>query len=187
MQPRARCGRRRVAGGFTLIELIIVVAVLGIIAGILIPYLVDALAKGKQKRTLGDMRNTGTCWMSWLTDQVGAGAAGAKARTYSLAGMTEVDRDDLMNSLFISQDFFYCQEVPGKDAWGYGFEYYQSSQTLLGAQAIAIRSTGRDGIFTDLTYQVGPFVSTNYEHDLVWADGLFLRYPAGVITASTSP
>jgi prepilin-type N-terminal cleavage/methylation domain-containing protein len=173
--------------GFTLIELLIVVAIIGVIAGILIPYLIDALNKGKQKRTLGDMRNVGTCWMSWLTDQVGAGAAGTSVRTYSLDTMEVVPRETLLGSLYLSQEFFYCQEIPGIDGWGYGFEYYANPETVLAAQAIAIRSSGRDGVFDDLTYEVGPFVTTDYDQDMVWADGLFIRYPAGTLATSAAP
>src|ERR1041384_7121354 len=74
--------------GFTLIELLIVIAIIGIIAALLIPNFLDALQKAKQKRTVADVRNTGTAMFSWLTDQVGAAAAGASASA------SEVDLGD---------------------------------------------------------------------------------------------
>ena len=55
---------RHYSRGFTLIELLIVVAIIGIIAVILIPNLLDALQKSKQKRTVADIRDTGAAWFS---------------------------------------------------------------------------------------------------------------------------
>src|SRR5215831_2315038 len=54
--------------GFTLIELLIVVAIIGIIAAIAIPNLLNAIDRGKQKRTMADMRSIGTAIESYAVD-----------------------------------------------------------------------------------------------------------------------
>ena len=170
--------RRRGQKGFTLIELLIVVAIIGIIAAILIPNLLDALQKAKQKRTMGDMRNIGTAWFSWFQDQVSAAASGSTTTAvYDWAALDVAeDATSLLAKLYQSSTMFYIQKVPAKDGWGnpYGF----AAGAISATQVMGIRSSGRDTAW-DSTYTMGPFVATDYVRDIVWADGFFVRYPAG--------
>ena len=171
--------RRRGQKGFTLIELLIVVAIIGIIAAILIPNLLDALQKAKQKRTMGDMRNIGTAWFSWFQDQVSAAAAGAATSDYDFSSLNiPVTSDQLLATLYTSPTMFYIQKIPQVDGWGNNYQF--AAGALNATQVMGIRSGGRDGAFEGTSYAMGAFVATDYVRDIVWADGFFVRYPAGV-------
>ena len=170
--------RRNRQKGFTLIELLIVVAIIGIIAAILIPNLLDALQKAKQKRTVADVRNTGTAWMSWLTDQVGAASAGA-TKKYDAGDFGEVTYPMIFNYLHPSDSFFYMQEVPQFDGWKFEIEFGKSNN-LLDSSTLIICSKGRDDAFgTDCRdeHTVSPFIATDYDQDIIWADGYFVSWP----------
>lgn len=172
----ARRGRQ---GGFSIIELVLVILIIGLIASIMIPNLIDALHKAKQRRTMGELRLIGTAWMSWLTDNAGATSAGAQQR-YQVTGFNALTYEQIYGYLHPSDTFFYMQAIPEKDAWGSSLTYYHNSNTL-SDQQLLLCAAARDNIYetcdgsTDIP--VGPFVATNFDADIVWADGFLVRWP----------
>jgi type II secretion system protein G len=170
MTPR----ERRAARGFTLIELLIVIAIIGIIAAILVPNLLDAMQKAKQKRTMADMKLVGTAMMAWLTDQAGgAAAAGASRSTIDLSTITPKSVAELESILTPA----YVQEVPLLDAWDEPYDYHLMQENPNAVHVLAVRSSGRDTTNAGNEYTTGSFEPTDYDQDLVWVDGGFIRWP----------
>ena len=166
--------RKAVQKGFTLIELLIVIAIIGIIAAMLIPNLIDALQKTKQKRTMADMRIVGTAMFSWLTDQVGAAAAGQGTSTVSLSSYGSLKSVAAIESVLAPQ---YLQDIPNLDGWKFPFQYYLKTENVHERQVMLIRSRARDNAFDSSTYSVTSFDPTDYDQDIVWADGFMVRWP----------
>jgi hypothetical protein len=86
-----------------------------------------------------------------------------------------------LDTLFVSNTMFYIQQVPEKDAWGNDYNY-QHNTKLDDPLYMGIRSAGRGDAFEGTSYTMGPFIATDYNKDIVWADGFFVAYPAGVKT-----
>ena len=143
---------KRNAKGFTLIELLIVVAIIGIIAAIAIPNLLNAIDRGKQKRTMADLRSMGTAIEEYSIDN----------NFYPQA--TSVAALQLQGSPS------YIRALPAGDGWGQDFEVasvkelYTLASCGKGAtgtcsSACAVAACGKTGLFSDdIIFSVGSFV-----------------------------
>ncbi|HEV2855714.1 MAG TPA: hypothetical protein VHC97_23200 [Thermoanaerobaculia bacterium] len=126
----------------------------------------------KQRQTIADIRNLGTALFSWLTDEAGAAAAG-KTESVDLRAYPEVTMADLEKLLVPD----YIPAVSKTDAWGHPLEVRVNVKDVLAEKIMSIRSPGRDGKFSGDTYTSGSFTPSDYDQDIVWTDGFFLRWP----------
>lgn len=142
--------------GFTLIELLIVVAIIGIIAAIAIPNLLNAIQRGKQKRTMADMRSVATAVEAFSVDNNRYPGGGSP-----VAGIAT------------SVEPRYIKKLPTVDAWTHEYDY--QIDTTGDAQQYTIQSYGKDGVVENGV--TGP--TTNFNNDIVFSQGSFIEYPEG--------
>lgn len=94
--------------GFTLIEMLIVVAIIGILAALLIPNAMSAVQKAKQKGTIKDINSVAAALTDYLTD---------KGNVPEHNGQLTGPNDPLIQAV----QGFYLKVFPWKDQWGYAF------------------------------------------------------------------
>lgn len=139
--------RRGSDKGFTLVELIVVVAVLGILVAIVVPALLTAIDRSRQRRSMADMVNL------------------AKAN-----GMYQVDAGRYVNALAALSPA-YMQVVPGNDGWGNPFQYAPAGNQ----RSYELRSLGKDGALGPAAPPA--WYNAPFEPDIIMDTGQFTQMP----------
>ena len=156
--------------GFTLVEMLIVVLIIGLIMGIGIPNLLNAIQRAKQKRTLGDMAGIATAVESYSLDYNAYPPAGAGAIPVTYGGLSYPSVTLGVKAVnYVAPT--YLKVVPLIDGWNSWFMF--TSQT----QDYAIVSGGKDGTLS-MPNGAGP--TSSFNADIVFSDGQFTVYPEGV-------
>ena len=147
--------RHSTALGFSIIELLIVVAVIGLISAIAIPNLINAIQRARQTRSMADLKTL--------------------ARALSLYGQDNVDYP-IETSPVSAENLrsFLHPYIGGFDAidgWRRPFMYTSDGRNY------TLISYALDGV-ASLPYTTGPIHLL--EDDIVMSNGIFVQWPEGL-------
>ncbi len=147
--------------GFTLIELLIVVAIIGIIAAIAIPNLLNAINRGRQKRTMADIRSIATAVESYQVDW--------NFYPKALAALSG------LNGLVTPT---YIKQIPQRDGWNQNMGFASDTN----GTAYTLWSTAKAGTDASGTPTIihSGGATTDFSDDIIFVDGRYYQWPEGM-------
>jgi general secretion pathway protein G len=136
---------------------------MGMMAGVAIPNFVVAVDRGKQKRTLADMRSIGIAVEAYAVDH-GRYPPGAMSPT-PVAGTGDDNLEKYLAPVYI-------RELPTLDGWGNPILYSSDAE----GTSYAIYSAGKDGALSPEALGAVP----GYDGDIIYKNGHFIAWPEGM-------
>ena len=135
------------------------VMMVGIVAAIAIPNLLNAIDRGKQKRTMADLRSIGTAIESYSIDN------------------NRYPKTDHWQSVEVLTEHLqpvYIRTLPTVDGWGRLFRVWSDGESYV------LVSAGKDGeLDQDWIEPEQRGATTSFNSDIVFSDGQFVTWPEG--------
>lgn len=170
--------------GFTLLELLIVIAIIGILATAITPSVLNKIQEAKQKGTMRDIKTIADACIAYIVDNDEAPAAGSQEGPL-IAG------NDFIKA--ITQK--HLTTCPVNDRWGNPFVIYSGTSvasyggftsSMAGLGDFLIISYGRYGVPDGFTFdpnnrEAGMYKiedQSDFEKDLVNWNGSWIRAPS---------
>ncbi len=151
--------------GFTLIELLIVVAIIGIIAAIAIPNLLNAINRGRQKRTMADIRSIATAIESYQVDF-----------NFFPKGLTAAGTIRVQGPTYLAPT--YIKRIPGEDGWAQPI----CAESDAAGSTYSVWSFGKGNVAACGAFGTKFGATTDFSDDIIFSEGRFTAWPEGMQT-----
>ena len=153
--------------------LLVTAVILGIGAWVVIPNLLIAMDRSRQKRTMADIRAVATAWeaRSEITKSYWDFRVSANGK---MPAQVRISPSELESVLAPT----YIKTLPHTDGWGHEFQFAISDFDESGhAGSYTIRALGSDGRPDRMAARGA---TTKLTDDIVYSDGAYIQYPEGI-------